>query len=307
MMKKITLLAALAVSISSFSADLPFTPVWNDAETAAKEVEHFDLIGEYVSSDGKTAVQANILNNGQFLVATYNGGLPGAGWDQSAIQSELMDAAGLKTKLNGYRKTVRTSPTIGEKIPDNAFLKMPGDFTNIREDGYMLAGGKTTKDIGSFKMHLEFFMPLKPGRNLSSQDRGNSGIYIFNNYEVQIIDSFALDYENPENNANKLESVNKQWCGSLYKMKLPDVNMTLPPLQWQTYDIEFTAPVLDDETKVKNARITVYHNGVKIHDDFELETGTGIGATRKPLAKGPIFFQNHGNPVLFRNVWAVEL
>ena len=205
-----------------------------------------------------------------------------------------------------YAKVERNSPTLGKPAPEKAILVFPEDLTRIA-DGIMQAGGKTKKDLGSFKMHIEFMLPFKPGCNPSNQDRGNSGVYIFNNYELQIIDSFALDYGNPENNAIKTESINKQWCGALYKQKLPDVNMSYPPLRWQTYDIEFVAPVFDSGEKVENARITVRHNGVLIHDDYELKTGTGNGAKRKQLAKGPVFFQNHRNPVLFRNVWATEL
>ena len=181
---------------------------------------------------------------------------------------------------------------------------MPDGFENVK-NGILHAGGKTTKEVGSFDMHIEFLLPFKPGRNPSNQDRGNSGIYIFNNYEIQVIDSFALDFDSA-NNAIKLESINKQWCGCFYKMKLADTNMALPPLTWQTYDIEFTAPVFTDGKKTKNALITVFHNGVKIHDNFELKSGTGAGAKRKQLAKGPIFFQNHGNPTIFRNAWIVE-
>ncbi|MBF0199371.1 MAG: DUF1080 domain-containing protein, partial [Planctomycetes bacterium] len=99
----------------------------------------------------------------------------------------------------------------------------------------------------------------------------------------------------------------KQWCGSLYKTKLPAVNMCFPPLSWQTYDIDFIAPVFDGKKKIKNARITVYHNGVLIHKDYELLKGTGNGAKRKQLSEGPVLFQNHGTPVPFRNVWAAKL
>lgn len=303
---KTALILALGITLCSFAKRTP-TPTWIEVEKAVAEVEHFDLIGEYVSNDGKTAVQANLLKDGQFLVATYPEGLPGKGWNKNdGLKSELLPAEELKTRLATYTKTVRTSPTLGEKAPDNAILKFPDDLTNIK-DGIMHAGGQTQKELGSFKMHLEFFMPLKPERNLSSQDRGNSGIYIFNNYEIQIMDAFALDYENPENNANQIDSLNTQWCGCIYKMKRADINMTFPPLTWQSYDIEFIAPVFEGQTKVKNARLTVFHNGVKTHDDFELKSGTGNGAKKPQLAKGPVYFQNHGNPVMFRNVWAVEL
>ena len=122
-----------------------------------------------------------------------------------------------------------------------------------------------------------------------------------------MLDSFALDYQNREANPFKLDSLSEQWCGCLYKMKMADLNMCRPPLTWQTYDITFTAPVFEGDKKVKNARLTVLHNGVKIHDDFELKTGTGMGAKRKQLARGPIYFQNHGNPTVYRNVWIKEI
>ena len=105
----------------------------------------------------------------------------------------------------------------------------------------------------------------------------------------------------------KLHSDPKQWCGCLYKFKVADTNMCLPPLVWQTYDIHFTAPRFDDAgQKTANTRITVYHNGVKIHDDVELKIGTGAGGGKREVAKGPIQLQGHGNPVAYRNIWLVE-
>jgi hypothetical protein len=299
-----SLILAINLSICS-AAKLPPTPVYSSAEAAAKAHPEFPRVGEYVSNDGKTAIQANMLKDGNFLVAIYSGGLPSDGWDQSALQSKKLTATELKTLLSAYQKVERKSPTLGKAPPKGALLTMPDGFTNVK-DGIMMAGGKTTKDLSSFHMHLEFMQPFKPGRNPSNQDRGNSGIYIFGNYEIQVIDSFGLDLDS-ENNAIELESINKQWCGALYKMKLPDVHMAYPPLRWQTYDIDFQAPEFDGETKVKNARVTLHHNGVLVHDDVELKTGTGNGAKKKQLASGPIFFQNHGNPVQFRNVWATEL
>jgi hypothetical protein len=262
-------------------------------------------MGEFVLPSDGTAIQSALLKSGRFLVARYNGGLPGAGWDGSAIVSEVVESAALRTLLAGAERIERRSPTLGMPAPENAALRFPDDFTDV-EDGLLTAGGRTTKNLGSFRMHLEFMLPLKPGRNPSDQDRGNSGIYIFNIYEVQVLDSFALDL-NATNNAIETESLNTQWCGALYKHKIPDLNMCYPPLQWQTYDIDFRAPELDGETVTKPARITVRHNGVLIHDDVELKKGTGVGAKRRPVAEGPILFQGHKNPVFFRNVWAVEL
>jgi len=281
------------------------TTVYTDAESANRAVAGFPMVGEYVSNDQKSALQANLLKDGTFLVAIYQGGLPGDGWDRSALDSRKLTAGELKALLSNFRKLERESPTLGRPAPGNALLTLPDGFTNVK-DGILMAGGKTKKDVGSFHMHLEFRLPFKPGRNPSNQDRGNSGIYIFNNYEIQILDSFALDL-NSTNNAIQPESKNKQWCGSLYKTKLPDVSMVYPPLRWQTYDIDFQAPGFSEGEKVKNARVTVRHNGVLIHDDVELKTGTGNGARKKQLAKGPVFFQSHGNPVQFRNVWATEL
>ena len=298
----------LIILLTSLSVSAKRKPikVWTDSKSAAKEHPGFLLQGEYISknSNQTIAVQATVLNDGNFLVASYRGGLPGAGWDKSKIGSKILDTAALKTLITSMKKVTRVSPTMGKAAPDNAIITIEDGLTKV-ENGLLQAGGQTTKNVGSFNMHIEFMLPFKPARNPSNQDRGNSGIYIFNNYEIQIIDSFALDFDS-KNNAIKLESKNTQWCGSFYKLKVADVNMALPPLTWQTYDIEFTAPILKDNKKIKNAFITLYHNGVKIHDNFELTTGTGNGARRKQLAKGTIFFQYHGNPTVFRNVWVVE-
>ncbi|MDZ8119839.1 3-keto-disaccharide hydrolase [Pontiella agarivorans] len=304
-MKKLLILPAVALAIGTCAKPAP-VPSYSSVTEAEKAHPDFSMVGEYISNDGKIALQANKLPGGKFLVAQYAGGLPGMGWNQSAIVSALKTPDELKTAVQNFQKVERVSPTLGKPQPDHAILKFPEDFTNVK-NGFLMAGGKTRKNIGSFSMHLEFMLPFKPDRNLSSQDRCNSGIYIFNNYELQVMDSFGLDFEHPENNANTINSKNYQWCGSLYKKKLPDVTMCYPPLRWQTYDIDFTAPVLKDGEKVENARITVRHNGVLIHDDVELETGTGLGAKRPQLAEGPIFFQSHGTPVIYRNVWATPL
>lgn len=305
-MKKLLILPVVALAMTGTCAKLAPVPTYMNAEEAEKDRPNFPMVGEYVSNDGKTAIQANMQPDGSFLVAQYTGGLPGIGWDKSAIVSSLKTADELKVAISSFQRVERTSPTLGKPAPADAILTFPADVSNVK-DGILIGAGVTTKDLESFHMHLEFCMPFKPDRTLSHQDRGNSGIYIFNNYEVQVMDSFALDFENPENNAIELKSENYQWCGSLYKKKTPDVSMVYPPLRWQTYDIDFTAPVFEGDKKVKNARITVRHNGVLIHDDVELETGTGAGAKRPQVAKGTIIFQGHNNLVMYRNIWATEL
>lgn len=301
----ITTLSLLYITFSAHAVEKPPVPTYENMKSATEAVTDFPMVGEYISAGEKTALQANLLKDDTFLVAIYQKGLPGDGWDQSPIESKKLTSIELKQLLSSYQKIERVSPTLGKAAPADAVLTMPDGFTNV-EGGILMAGGKTTKDLESFHMHLEFMQPFKPGRNPSNQDRGNSGIYIFNNYEIQVIDSFGLDMDS-ENNAIGLESLNTQWCGALYKMKTPDVHMAYPPLRWQTYDIDFTAPEFDGGKKTKNARLTVHHNGVRIHNDVELPTGTGAGAKRPQLAKGPVIFQAHANPVVFRNVWATEL
>jgi len=306
MKKSIISLLTICLLLSVSGEPKEKIKVWTDKETALAENPLFALQGEYTGSlDGKeVGVQATVLNDGTYLVATYNKGLPGDKWDKSAISSKKMTKEELKALTSKLTKTERVSPTMGKKAPEDAYMTFPDDFSNVK-DGLLHAGGQSNKEVGSFEMHVEFMLPFKPGRNPSNQDRGNSGIYIFNNYEIQVIDSFALDFD-VKNNPIKMESSNKQWCGCLYKTKLADINMAFPPLTWQTYDIQFTAPVFEGGKKIKNARLTLFHNGVKIHDDYELLNGTGAGAGRKQLAKGPIYFQNHGNPTVFRNVWVVK-
>jgi hypothetical protein len=131
-------------------------------------------------------------------------------------------------------------------------------------------------------------MPMSTG-----QARGNSGVYVQSRYEVQVLDSFGLEGKNNE-------------CGGIYSIAEPVVNMCLPPLSWQTYDFDFTAARYNVAgEKIKNARITVRHNGVVIHDDIELTHGT---PGRHPEDPGPeaLFMQDHGNPVVYRNIWIVE-
>ena len=294
----------LACSVSAKKDDKKESPTWTDASVAVKEHAQYKWIGEYKGVEGKQFHQVTLLKDKNFLVTSYQAGLPGRGWDKSKATSKVLNQKELESVLKKAKKLNFQSPTMGKKAPKDATVVMPAGFTNVK-DGLLLAGGQSKKDVGSFKMHVEFMLPFKPERNPSNQDKGNSGVYIFHNYEIQVLDTFALDYSAKEHPI-KLESKMKQWCGCLYKTKMADLNMSLPPLVWQTYEIEFTAPVFKDDKKTKNAIITVHHNGVKIHDKFELKTGTGAGARRKQLAKGPIFFQNHGNPTVFRNVWIVE-
>ncbi len=283
-------------------------PIWTDPSKAAAENPDFLIQGEYIQA-GK-AFQVIALGKGKFHASVYNGGLPGVGWDRSEIGQVRGDTEAMKALTRNAHRVERQSPTLGAKAPANAVVLFDGTNADAWDHGKIDAGllesgSQTHQDFGDFQMHLEFRLPFKPETTPGSQDRGNSGIYSFNRYETQVLDSFGLDLDI---NAwkEKPQSDPKQWCGCLYKFKLADTNMCFPPLTWQTYDITFTAPRFEDGKKVKNARITVVHNGVKIHDDVELPKGTGAGGGRKEIARGPIVLQGHGNPVRYRNIWIVE-
>jgi HEAT repeat protein len=164
-------------------------------------------------------------------------------------------------------------------IEDEALVVRPGTGSIM-----------TRREYEDFILHVGFLIP--EGLSGSGQARGNSGIYLLNRYEVQVLDSWqskpAVD-----------------GCGAVYGRFAPRRNASRAPGSWQEYLIDFTAPRYDsDDHKIRNARITVWHNGVLIHDDVEIAGKTGRGAAESP-GGGPIVLQDHGNPVRFRDIWIV--
>jgi hypothetical protein len=171
----------------------------------------------------------------------------------------------------------------------------------ITDDGAMQivpgTGSIVTKhNVQDFILHAEFKTPQKPA-NVKGQGRGNSGIYIQQRYELQILDSYGLE---PKNND----------CGSIYTYKAPDTNACKKPGEWQTYDVLFRAARWAEKdgkpVKVQNARITVFQNGVLIQDNVEVTRKTGAGQQEGPQPR-PILLQEHNNEVCFRNLWIVPL
>jgi hypothetical protein len=150
----------------------------------------------------------------------------------------------------------------------------------------------TSMPLGDFKAHIEFRVNEKKGK---WGNNGNSGVYIQQRYELQILNSFGRDKEYTFSD-----------CGSIYKTKMPDAIVCRPAGEWQTYDIEFHQARWDGDKKIANARIRVIHNGVKIHDNFEIPAKTGHGKAETP-SKMPLRLQDHSNKVEFRNFWIKEI
>jgi hypothetical protein len=327
---KTTSIRFLAVSVLALAglsaAAAPKVPLktWTDPAVALREDPDFALQGEYAGANAGAQVVA--LGEGRFDVYLLDGGLPGAGWEPGKTRTVLhggkdgedvalkddagkvaatlrkdrlivVGADGAKTEL---ARTERKSPTLDAKPPAGALALFDGtsadEWMNGKtENGLLLATSCTSKKrFADYTLHLEFRTPYMPAAR--GQQRGNSGVYHSGRWETQILDSFGLEGKDNE-------------CGGIYSVSKPRLNMCLPPLAWQTYDVEFTAAKFDATGKrVAWPSITVRLNGVVVHENLELPkdftTAAPIG---KPLdgPEGPVFLQDHGNPVVFRNIWIV--
>ena len=311
-------------------------PVFTDATQADVD---FAFQGEYTgeaSIDGqplRLGIQVVALGEGAFDVVAYPGGLPGDGWSRpnkvvgkgtrtdargkAVVTLEGVDWTGQKRRgeirdgavvmlgddgnaVASFPKVERKSPTLGEKPPAGAIVIFDGagpvDETKtlvsprITDDGLLMEGVTTADSFGDARWHVEFCLPYQPHER--GQKRGNSGAYVQGCYEVQMLDSFGLEGKNNE-------------CGGVYSVAAPSVNMCLPPLSWQTYDIDFAAPRFENGAKVKPARMTVRHNGVVIQDDVEVPKITPGGPQKQEQPTAPLHLQNHTNPVRYRNIWVL--
>lgn len=292
--------------------------------TPAKAGPDFLVQGEYTGEvhDGelKLGLQVIARGDGKFEAFAFPGGLPGAGWtgqtriraageldgDTAILRSteppgEVHLRQGTARVLNDQKKeigtlrrTIRKSPTLGRKPPQGAIVLFDGRSAERFHKGRLIDGmlreGMTSKDtFGSFRLHMEFMLSYMPWAR--GQGRSNSGVYMQGRYEVQILDSFGLAGEQNE-------------CGGIYGIAKPKVNMCLPPLSWQTYDIEFHQALFDSEGKrTKPARMTVSHNGVVIHENVSLPKSTTAAPRKTGPEPGPLYIQDHRNPLRFRNIW----
>lgn len=317
--------------------------VWTLPPTEGELAIDFSLVGEYAGdlqtvdsppaaepaddaspapSEDRQGVQIRNLGDGEFEARVYQGGLPG----QDGFQNEdpmvllgrrsgetlvlsggpwamfvtptncrVIDATG--TTLGTLDRIERQSPTLGAAPPEGAIVLFDGSDMSAFASGEMNSqsllkqGADIREMLSDFDMHVEFRIPHMP--KLRDQQRGNSGVYLQSRYECQVLDSFA--------DANVFNGL-----GALYRYKTPKMNMAFPPLTWQSYDIHFTAArFAGDGTKVRNARVTTWVNGVMVQDDEELPGPTGAGKEESPTLL-PTKIQDHNDPVRFRNIWVID-
>ena len=314
---------ALAFALLTVLWSLRIAAAEDDADPPSDVA--FAVQGEYAGkvtrSKGQPAVGVQViaLANDSFRAVYFPGGLPGAGAD--TVHGRILDGKktvtavsfqhgdetlslheGVLTVMNAQSEPIgkldkvhRRSSTLGAKPPSGAIKLFDGKNADqfaggkMTEDGLLMPGATSKQAFRSGTLHVEFRIPFDP----QDASRGNSGVYLQSRYEVQILNSFGLKAHNHE-------------CGGIPSVKEPDVNMSFPPDSWQTYDIDFTAAEYRDDKKVKNARMTVRHNGVVVHDDVEVPHATTSSPLKEGPAPAPIYLQEHGGDVRYRNIWFLE-
>ncbi len=167
-------------------------------------------------------------------------------------------------------------------------------------DGAMEVNGsgsiESRQAFGDVQLHLEWMAPHEP--DVTSQAKGNSGVFLMGRYEVQVLDSFAN------------ETYADGQAAALYGQFPPDVNACRPDRQWQSYDIVFRAPRFDGERLLEPALVTVIHNGVVVHHARKFLGATAhraVAQYARHAERLPIVLQDHGNRVRYRNIWVRQL
>ncbi len=265
-------------------------------------------------SAGDPTLQFEIYGVQQGTTVNLFGRANAQRWQGAIVGEKLTASPGYYGMGLELTKTVQKSPTEVAPVPSDAVVLLPfspgnppdisawkGGSWKPQEDGSLQCepskGSITTqRNFGDMKLHLEFWLPLMA--DSFGQARANSGVIINNIYEVQVLDSYGLVPAAGD-------------CGAIYDQNRPKVNASLPPEQWQTYDITFRAPRMNGDGSVaEKARITVDLNGIRVQDNVTIAGATAGHQPGKPpvnAATGPLQLQDHGNRVRYRNVWLQEL
>ncbi|MFO0864997.1 MAG: DUF1080 domain-containing protein [Gemmataceae bacterium] len=236
------------------------------------------------------------------------------------------------------KRVERASVTLGLKPPANAIVLFGGANPNVdafeeRKDiegmtaplmfeGSLMAGTVTKRKFRDYALHVEFMTGWEP-QNIPWR-RADSGIYMLSRYEVAIGDSFGFDFDlsgatsknrpklsDDKNKTSKFPAAkgnsSPRVCGSVFTYPSQSPNSCLPPLVWQTLDIEFQAPRFDKQGKrTSKAVISVKLNGHQTVDKLEVNGPTPHGFKGPEAPDGPIWFEAFGRRVLYRNIWVVE-
>lgn len=278
-----------------------------EARVVATGDKAFKVFIRVPQADGKvTKIELDGKTEGSAV--RFTGTFAGADCKAAYLAGAIKGTCG--TGALQMKRIVRKPPSLGEKPPAGAVVLIgtnPKTFDEVETrpdkkgvsakwvptaDGGVVVpkrGFSSKRDFdGSFRLHVEFKCPLvTKGRG---QGRGNSGVFLPNGNEIQVLDSFGMT------------TYTGGGCGGLYKYKDPDAFdqfslASLPPLEWQTYDILYRVKK-EGGKPVGKPVLTVLHNGIKIHDNHELK-----GNARR----GKFQFQDHGNPVEYRNIWVQPL
>jgi hypothetical protein len=200
------------------------------------------------------------------------------------------------------QRVLRRSPTLGAPAPSGALVLFDGSNLDEWQPGATMTpekwitsagkGATTKRKFQDFTLHVEFMISYMP-ETQSIYQRPNSGVYLQERYEIQVLESFCI-------------VMGVHDCGVLYAQVTPAINMCYPPLTWQTYDIDFTSARYDTAgAKTKNGRCTIKFNGVTTIDNVEILHSTPGGIKESPEPAG-IYLQAHGHPVFFKNIWLVD-
>jgi len=301
-----------------------------------------------VGGQYRIGIQIVALGAGRFEGILFGGGLPGAGWDgktrfylrgqrekhithlegmhgerlkfvnrnfQATIRDGQLEGTAMmflnrvRDPAVSCRRILRTSPTLGAAAPPKARVLFAGDSTDewrggrLVEKRLLAEGTRSRRSFLNYHLHLEFRTPFMP--TARGMQRGNSGVYLQELWELQVIDSFGWTTENRK--YERLSHVGR--CGGLHELLSPEVHMCLPPLSWQTYDIDHTAATVDSNGRPATpALLSVRHNGVLIHDRVVLPPtpASSRDLPHRNHLPGRLHLQQHGNPVRYRNIWIVE-